>query len=244
MRFFLRKDIILPIIIFYVSLLVRIFYYSFNPVLSRDSVTYIFLSLKFNPSYDPKLFVQLYKALISFLHYFLSFFPINVSAVAFNIAFGSAFCSIVYYILKSFFNTKKSFFSSLLFSVHPTFVKLSTQIQRETLYLLFSLVVFLIILNIIKDSYLSFIQAVLAGVFCGLAIMTRIEALELIFILMLVLALKQLESFSWNRFFKSSLFSLFFILSVALTLICIFILSDSDFNTLTFLIRNHFDRRF
>ncbi len=239
-----RNDTIFLAIIFYFSMFVRIIYYIINPVISRDSASYMYYALKIDPAYNPHLFVPFYQMILTQIGYFASSRYFCLFAIAMNIILGSATAIMLYLLTRLFFSWRISFFSALLYSIHPTYVRLSVQIQREMIYILFGMFFFLSLCLIIKDIRFSIKRSFCCGLFCGLSAVSRIEGLEFILVFIAVLFICFFESFSWkNLFFLINSF-IVFLIAFSFVVIIVFYYSDLDMSNFIFLIYNHLSRRF
>ena len=144
-------------------------------MISRDSSKY-YTELSESVSRD----TQKYQAPL--LTYFISFLKKDFNAplsffISFNIVINSMLPIIVFYMcMRIGLSARESICVAIIFEVHPTLVRLSLQVQRENLYLLFILLFFLFSVAPTKKKMCN----ILSGLFAGLGTMTRIEAIELI----------------------------------------------------------------
>lgn len=158
------------------------------PYLSRDSVCYLkqselwseneidaFFVDEGSTPYPPLLFFVITKIK------FLGWTPL-CAGIGLNIVMASFLPVVTYFIVYALTNNfKASIIGVLLTAFHPSINRLSIEIQRDIGYLLFSSLVFLMI--VYGKKYKRFYHWGIAGLFLSLAFLFRIEALELLFIL-------------------------------------------------------------
>ena len=176
------------------GVLLRIVIFMIDPVLSRDSILYVFLAEKWQESgsfaevctffnsfvksayWIPPLFLWLLKTLAPL-------FPsVAVAGIVRNILTGSALIAILYFLVRSLGGEKNvALLCAAFTAVHPTLVELSIAIQRDNLYLFFCALVFLLLLQAKRRN--TPWPVVGAGMLLAAAALTRYETFELLLFL-------------------------------------------------------------
>lgn len=184
-----------------------------NPVLSRDAITYVRYAVSF-PSTEgaaPPFPVMLI-LLLRLLHG--AGFSWEMAGWLINLTTGTLLIPVVYGIVLRIWNDRKwALLAALFIAVHPTLIKLSIAIQRDSPYLLLFWGCIYFLLCLLSDGGWPF--AVATGVLTGCAMMTRFEGIEL-FLLWGIAAW-----FIWKKYgAKQMLF-----LGTVMTLPCLLILA-------------------
>ena len=184
-----------------------------NPVMSRDAIGYIRYAASFplTEGAAPPFPVMLI-LLLRLLHG--AGFSWEMAGWLINLTAGMLLIPVVYGIVLRIWNDRKwALLAALFTAVHPSLIKLSIVIQRDSLYLLFfwGCVYFLFCL-LTSGRWPS---AVAAGILTGCAVMTRFEGLELFFLWVVMSGL------IWKKYGAKQMF----FLGAAMALPCLLILA-------------------
>lgn len=201
------------LMIFLAGILLRIVSLWQNPVMSRDAIVYVQYAESFPSSEGaaPPFPVMLI-LLLRLLHG--AGFSWEMAGWLINLTAGTLLIPVVYGIVLRVWNDRKwALLAALFTAVHPSLIKLSILIQRDSLYLLFLWGCVYFLLCLLSTG--RWPSAIAAGVLTGCAVMTRFEGLEL-FLLLGVTA-----GFIWKKYgAKQMLF-----LAAVMVLPCLLILA-------------------
>ncbi len=105
--------------------------------------------------------------------------PLESVAIWYNIILGTAIIPLMYRGVNEIFPQKRftALVSALLTAVHPVMIEFSATVLRETSYLFFCILYFISMIMWMKSYKIR--QIGLAGIFSGLAVMSRIEGTAL-----------------------------------------------------------------
>lgn len=168
----------------------RLLYCIKYPVLVRDSYKYYEYIVRWNEEGTllankeyPPLGLYLYKAVAD-----LTSWGIMESAIIINIIVGELLIGIAIYTASKYrFSPLGTLLLGILVATHPTLIYFSCQPLRENLYLLFCSLFAISFANYAKS--LKFIDLAGQALFCSLALLTRLESLELVFLPVVLLGL-------------------------------------------------------
>jgi len=193
-----------PGFIFLFALLMRFVGRCLDPVLSRDSISYVQLIPVVNApaqltalldamslQYIPLLPLHL----ANFLYRLLPVSP-EQAGLWLNLLLGSGVAVIVWYMARELhFTPFWSFMAGLLAAVQPTLIELSIQIQRDTAYIFFIGLTILFALKTVRRQ--RWFCWGICAVSLSLALFCRYEALEFIplFILAMIFCAKSFRQF-------------------------------------------------
>lgn len=221
--------LLLFLVVFFVGLLIKLFLWSQTNYLSRDSVLYLDLIEKwynagwrYNKAVLPELeFPPLYFYLTQTL------MRVGISAthagLMINMILGSTIPILAFYIAKEITNsTKISLACLLVILFHPTLNKFSIETLRDIGYLFLSCLVILMLLK--SSSSTKNLFPVCAGLFMGLSLLFRFEALELLPIGAFLIFIRR-KGFPF--FYKKMVLILFL---TAICFICISVLMGFSFS--------------
>ena len=176
--------------VFLLGLGLRLLYCIKYPVPVRDSYKYYEYIVRWNekgvpPANQeyPPLGLYLYKSVDG-----LTSWGIMESAIIVNIIVGELLICIVIYVASKYrLPTLSTLLLGILAATHPTLIYFSCQPLRENLYLLFCSLFVISFVNYAKSR--KFIDLAGQAIFCSLALLTRLESLELVFLPVVLLGL-------------------------------------------------------
>jgi len=176
--------------VFLLGLGLRLLYCIKYPVPVRDSYKYYEYIVRWNeegvpPANKeyPPLGLYLYKTADD-----LTSCGIIESAIIVNIIVGELLICIVFYAASKYrLPTLSTLLLGILAATHPTLIYFSCQPLRENLYLLFCSLFTIFFVNYAKSR--KFIDLAGQAIFCSLALLTRLESLELVFLPVVLLGL-------------------------------------------------------
>ncbi len=166
------------------SLAIRIFCWYMESTVSRDGILYLNMAeiwydkgpaglrlLIRQNIFIPPFFLYLIRVLMHVG------FAAETAGIIISISAGTLLPAVIYRIIRVFPSTEEmGLAGALLIAVAPGAVELSTEIQRESLYLLFSgLVIWFMLLALKQRKNIYFVPV---GLCIALAVWTRYEALE------------------------------------------------------------------
>ncbi len=198
---------LLLFLIFIFSLLLKIFFFSLEPLVSTDGCLYVAIIQKWHELGSYEAAIQCFPGtgwlppLPLFLIKSLMFFGVSATTAGFVWAFvlGAALAVVAFGIAYEITQNKKiAVAAALLFALHPSVNEIGTEIQRDIFYLFFAgCSIWLVCAAIRRKKWFLWAAAAIPGTASALS---RFETLELfplvIFILFLLAVMKRI---SWRK---------------------------------------------
>lgn len=203
------------IVLFFVSTILigvamRIAKWNASPYLSRDSVYYIEKITIFNKGghqlYLNTLDKKYYPPMHLYLASLLMKFGIGSleAGISLNILLGACIPIIIFYISKTIINDTRIALMSLIITMfHPSIMNLSLEIQRDTGFIFFNSLSIMSILAGCKTH--KMFDFICGGLFTAFGVMFRIENIELLIFMPIVLFISYKIKSKKNKFLLSKL---------------------------------------